>query len=456
MGKSLAPESLTEEIKTITLPAPECHHSTGALGDAGSRTQRGQFWKVVMRDDNPGNPPAGYQELQDPELHRVRSLLAMHLQRRLSDGGSLAEVVDLCGPHTGISHDVPKWGSVLIDVDIAGIVSSNTAVSVELSLAGLDEGHTVWCMPDSVPYTPCSITPPAQPSGGLRLDKAGGQAPAGEASVSEDGSNREAKRKRPSGRSAGGSDSSSNKAKLQQLELRGFAGLCQEFEMLRENVKGDGNCMPSSVAQGMLWCDHILRDEGGKLRRTDREELSLSIRTEAVEWCLQNSADFKDFFVFDATSKGDTGPQDGVRGKSALEWSVSMKNPGIFGDDLLLQCIARKLEKKIQVFYYDKKSNGMRMKILFSRELTKEESARLQPTENKPRASDFEDDSILRLALTQHQCQGSAHYENIIANKVCERSIGAFLLPGTQLVGIFSCFSRIHDCLMHMTIVRCT
>ena len=397
-----------------------------------------------MRDDNPGNPPAGYQELQDPELHRVRSLLAMHLQRRLSDGGSLAEVVDLCGPHTSSPHDVPQWGSFGIDVDIAGIVSSNTAVSVELKVAGLDEGHAVWCMPDSVPDTPCSITPPAQPSveAGLRLDKGGGQAPAGEASASEHGSEREAKRKRPSGPSACGSDSSSfNKAKLQQLELQAFAGFCQEFEMFRETVKGDGNCMPSSVAQATLWCDHIRGDEDGKLMRTDREELSLSIRTEAVEWCVQHSAEFKDFFVFDDTSKGDTGPQDGVRGKSVLQWSGPMKQKEIYGDDLLLQCIARKLEKKIQVFYFDKATNEMRMKILFSRELSKEESARLQQTDDKPRASDFEDDSILRLALTQHQHQGSAHYQNIIANKVCERSIGAFLLPGTQLVGIFSCFS---------------
>jgi hypothetical protein len=410
-----------------------------------------------MRDDNPGNPPAGYQELQEPQLQRVRSLLAMHLQRRLIDGGSLAEVVDLCGPHTSGPHDVPQWGSFDVDVDIAGIVSSNTAVSVELKLAGLDEGHAVWCMPDSVTDTPCSITPPAQPSVGLRLDKGGGQAPAGEGSASEHGSEREAKRKRPSGRSADGPVSSNfNEAKLPQLELQAFAGFSQEFGMFREKVPGDGNCMPSSVAQATLWEDHIRGDEGGKLRRTDREKLSLSIRTEAVEWCVAHSAEFKDFFVFDDTSQGDTGPQDGVRGKSVLQWSGLMKDKGIYGDDLLLQAIARKLEKKIQVFYYDKATNEMRMKILFSRELSKEESDTLQQTDDKPRASDFDDDSILRLALTQHQHQGSAHYENIIANKVCERSIGAFLLPGTQLVGIFSCFSRIHDCLMHMTIVTCT
>jgi hypothetical protein len=415
-----------------------------------------------MRDDNPGNPPAGYQELQDPELHRVRSLLAMHLQRRLSDGGSLAEVVDLCGPHNSSPDDVHKWGSLDVDVHIAGIVSSNTAVSVELKLVGLDEGHAVWCMPDSVPDTPCSITPPAQPSVDLRLDKGGGQAPAGEGSASEHGSQREAKRKFSSRQSACGSDSAIKKAKLQQekllqqLELEAFGGWSQEFEMLREHVKGDGNCMPSSVAQGMLRCVDILGDEGGKLTTTNREELSFIIRKEAVEWCVQHSAEFKHFFVFDATSKGDTGPQDGVRGKSALEWSTLMKNKGIYGDDLLLQCIARKLEKKIQVFYYDEATNAIRMKILFSRELSLEESARLQKTEDKPRASDFEDDSILRLALTQHQLQGSAHYENIIANKVCERSIGAFLLPGTQLVRIFSCFSRIHDCLMHMHSVTCS
>ena len=132
---------------------------------------------------------------------------------------------------------------------------------------------------------------------------------------------------------------------------------------------------------------------------------------------------------------------EGAQMRMQQLWSTFMKKKGIYGDDLLLQCIARKLEKKIQVFYYDEATNAIRMKILFSRELSQEESARLQKTEDKPRASDFQDDSILRLALTQHQYQGSVHYENIIANKVCEHSIGAFLLPGTQLVGIFSCFS---------------
>jgi hypothetical protein len=83
----------------------------------------------------------------------------MHLQRRLTDGGSLSEVVDLCGPHAASSaHEVPQWDSFGIDADIAGIVSSNTVVSVELKVPGLDEGHAVWCMSD----TTCSITPPEE------------------------------------------------------------------------------------------------------------------------------------------------------------------------------------------------------------------------------------------------------------------------------------------------------
>jgi hypothetical protein len=426
-GAHYVPNLTHSNCCSIRRSVPGLQHSTGALGDACSRTQRGQFWKVVIREGNPGNPPAGYQELQDPQLLRVRSLLVMYLQRRLNDGGSLAEVVDLCGPHAASSpHDVPQWDSFGIDVDITGIVNSNTVVSVELKVPDLDEGHAVWCMSD----TAYSITPSeenhldaeCQPSvqGSLRLEKGGGQTPAGEASASEHGLERAAKRKRLSGPSACGSGSSSfNKAKLQELELEAFEGFCLKFGMFRKTVSGDGNCMPSSVAQVTLWYDHIRGDKHGKLRRTHHEERSESIRKDSVDYCLEHSAEFQEFFVSDPTSKGDTGPQDGVRGKSALQWAVPMWKQGIYGDDLWLQCIARKLDKKIQVFSFDAATNAIRMKILFSRALSKEESARLQQTEDKPQASDFEDDSILRLALTQHQYQGSAHYDCIIAKKVC-------------------------------------
>jgi hypothetical protein len=97
----------------------------------------------------------------------------------------------------------------------------------------------------------------------------------------------------------------------------------------------------------------------------------------------------------------------------------------------------------------------MRMKTIYGCMRSKEESAGLQQTDRLPEASAFEDDSILRLAYLQEQHQGSAHYDCLIATKVCECSL-ACPLPGNQLVRIFPCFSRLHDWIMEVHMLTCT
>lgn len=376
-----------------------------------------------MREGNPGNPPGGYEELQDPaQIQRLSSLLVMHLQCRLADGGSLSDIVDLDQPHTASSGDyVSPWEPCGIDAGIAHI-SNKTAVCVTLSIGAID-GHDVWCMSG----TARSNMPAPHSSGGAGV---GG---AGSAFTSEGGAVMLSPRKR---RGAGSSGCSSLNLGNQELET--FEEFCVEFDMFREPVPGNGSCMPSSVAQGMLWQDHISGRKTGQFQRKDREQLSETIRKDVVTYAVEHSEDFQAFFVSDPKSRGDTGPQDGVRGKSPKDWSVPMLKSGTYGDDLLLQCIAFHLEKEIQVFSFDKDTNTMRMKTIYDVMRSKEESATSQNTDRRPTVSDFEENTVLRLTHFQHQHHGAAHYDCLITNKVCERSLGACPLPGTQSVRIFS------------------
>ena len=365
-----------------------------------------------MREGQPWNPPGGYEEFKDPtQRHLFSSLLAKHLQLRLTAGGDLSDIVDLELPTAASNNDDG------MDAGIAHI-SKKTAVRVKLSIGGID-GHEVWCMPGAAHNN----MPAPHSSGAAAVVFSGSACPSKPDTV------RTSTRKRFSGSSG---------VNLGKLELEAFEGLCQKFEMFREPVPGDGNCMPSSAAQGMLWQDHISRGESGQLRTTDRELRSKTIRKEAVKYAVDHAADFQSFFVSDPKSRGDTGPQDGVRGKSPMDWSGPMLKSGTYGDDLLLQCIAFHLKKDIQVFSFHKDTKTMRMKTIYGVIRSKEDSAKLESTDLLPTGSHFEDKTVLRLTHLQHQHGVQAHYDCLIANQVCERSLGACPLPGNQFVRIFS------------------
>jgi hypothetical protein len=55
-----------------------------------------------------------------------------------------------------------------------------------------------------------------------------------------------------------------------------------------------------------------------------------------------------------------------------------------------------------------------------------------------PAPSDFQDDHTLRLTYQQYQFHGVAHYNCIISNKVCTRTLGACPLSGNLLARMCS------------------
>jgi hypothetical protein len=115
----------------------------------------------------------------------------------------------------------------------------------------------------------------------------------GSACASLDGNDTGRKRRRLCETSTSGSGSSSfKKAKVQELEVWSFDEFCQEFGMVREPVPGDGNCMPSSAAQGTVWHDYIRGVIDGPLKISDRAKRTVSIRQDAVAYALQNSRNF--------------------------------------------------------------------------------------------------------------------------------------------------------------------
>ena len=89
------------------------------------------------------------------------------------------------------------------------------------------------------------------------------------------------------------------------------------------------------------------------------------------------------------------------------------------------------LEKPVQVFSYDSKDDTVYMQTIACGNLSKEETMEVSSDRRRPQVSDFEDADTLRLVYQQHQFIDAGHYNCIISNKVCARSLGARPLSGS-------------------------
>ena len=73
-------------------------------------------------------------------------------------------------------------------------------------------------------------------------------------------------------------------------------------------------------------------------------------------------------------------------------------------------------------------------------EVSKEETMDVSSDRRRPQVSDFEDADTLRLVYQQHQFIDAGHYNCIISNKVCARSLGARPLSGNLSARMCSFF----------------
>jgi hypothetical protein len=342
---------MATEIKMLM--DPEAEHSadqrhrsdkTRASGDADSRTQRGHLWKVVMRDGILCNPPAGYEQLQDPqERLRLSSLLAVQLQPRMTGGVSWSEVVDLCGPHTASCGDeVQQWDSFGIDAGIADIVCSKTAVSVTLKIADLDEGegHTVWCIPD----TASSITPHGQnPSACNGSSSAAGPKKLLERSAQQTGAERALVRAN------------------QPKEKKATRAFVTQFNLYLQDVLAYGDCQFDSVAHCLLRHERIRTNDSTLITDVERADLGKDLRAAAVGCMRKNRRLFEPFFGAKGTHTcsilDDKGDED------FDGYLVRMSEPLQYGDEFTLKALAMEKNLNIQVFHWNSTFNDIRITL---------------------------------------------------------------------------------------------
>ena len=122
-----------------------------------------------------------------------------------------------------------------------------------------------------------------------------------------------------------------------------------------------------------------------------------------------------------------------------------MGQPTEYGDNILLHAIALHLKKPVQVFSHDSKDDTVYMQTMVCGILSKEETMEVSSDRRRPQVSDFQDDDTLRLAYQQHQFHGATHYNCIISNKVCTRSLDSYPLSGNLLERMYS-----HDSLQYL------
>jgi hypothetical protein len=185
-------------------------------------------------------------------------------------------------------------------------------------------------------------------------------------------------------------------------------------------------------------------NERKEISKAQREARAKEIRQGAVAYLEQHAEDFEGFLVTEKRAH-QLGALEGERQRTVKEWCTFMGQPTEYGDNILLQAIALHLKKPVQVFSYDSKDETVYMQTIVCGILSKEETIEASSDRRRPQVSDFQDDDTLRLAYQQHQFHGAAHYNCIISNKVCTRSLGACPLSGNLLARMCS-----HDSLQYL------
>ena len=144
----------------------------------------------------------------------------------------------------------------------------------------------------------------------------------------------------------------------------------------------------------------------------------------------QYAEDFEGFLVTEKRAH-QLGTLEGERQRTVKEWCTFMGQPMEYGDNILPQAISLYLKKPVQVFSYDSKDDTIYMQTIACGNLSKEETMEVSSDRRRPQVSDFVDADTLRLVYQQHQFIDAGHYNCIISNKVCARSLGAHPLSGS-------------------------
>lgn len=215
--------------------------------------------------------------------------------------------------------------------------------------------------------------------------------------------------------SQGGTKNKVDLLKLKPLEKAAFQKFFREHGLREEEIFGDGNCFFSACAQQEIWLEKISTKEYTLVDLDYRQILSQQMRQDVCDF-MKQAGDYSSLFG----SNSHTDDLFSSSAKSLDEYIFKMRQPCEYADEMVVAAVARQRERDIQVYKYDKNA-GIRM-FLYRKEPTSQDG---QDTEinQVPNLHMLARPDTIRCVFYAHQHDGLGHYNSIIANTVCERSL---------------------------------
>ena len=103
------------------------------------------------------------------------------------------------------------------------------------------------------------------------------------------------------------------------------------------------------------------------------------------------------------------------------EYLFKMRQPCSYADELVVAAVARQRKHDIQVYKYDDEVDGIRM-ILYPKDPTSQDGQDTAMNQD-PNCDLLGTPDTVRIVYYAHQLVKDGHYNSIIADKVCERSL---------------------------------
>ena len=205
-------------------------------------------------------------------------------------------------------------------------------------------------------------------------------------------------------------------ANLKVLEKAAFQRFFREHGLREEEILGDGNCFFSACAQQEIWLEKISSKDFKVVDLDYRQRLSWDMRQDVCDF-MRDAGDYSRFFV----SKSHTADLFSSSARSLDEYILKMRQPCDHADEMVVAAVARQREHDIQVYKYDDEVDGIRM-FQYRKDPTSQDGQDTQINQ-VPNLEMLARPDTIRCVFYAHQDDGPGHYNSIIANTVCERSL---------------------------------
>ena len=204
-------------------------------------------------------------------------------------------------------------------------------------------------------------------------------------------------------------------ANLKLLEKAAFQKFFREHGLREEEILGDGNCFFSACAQQAIWLEKISSKDFKVVDLDYRQRLSWEMRQDVCDF-MRDAGDYSSLFG----SNSHTADLFSSSARSLDEYIFKMRQPCEYADEMVVAAVARQRERDIQVYKYDENS-GIRM-ILYRKDPTSQDGQDTEMNQD-PNCDLLGTPDTVRIVYYAHQLAKDGHYNSIIADKVCERSL---------------------------------